>query len=85
MDMRAKTCCFTGHRSLNGAEKLKVAVRLRKVIKELVKQGIVKIMCSVVLQAHQELQKVFSFDTELQLKSLKMIMLIDLTQQATLS
>lgn len=41
MDMRAKTCCFTGHRSLNGAEKLKVAVRLRKVIKELVKQGIV--------------------------------------------
>ena len=41
MDMRAKSCCFTGHRSLNGAEKLKVAVRLRKVIKELVKQGIV--------------------------------------------
>lgn len=41
MDMRAKTCCFTGHRSLNGAEKLKVAVRLRKVIRELVKQGIV--------------------------------------------
>ena len=31
MDMRAKTCCFTGHRSLNGAEKLKVVVRLRKV------------------------------------------------------
>ena len=26
MDMRAKTCCFTGHRSLNGVEKLKVAV-----------------------------------------------------------
>ncbi len=41
MDMRAKTCCFTGHRSLSGAEKLKVAVRLRKAIKELVKQGIV--------------------------------------------
>ena len=41
MDMRAKTCSFTGHRSLNGAEKLKVAVRLRKAIKELVKQGIV--------------------------------------------
>jgi uncharacterized phage-like protein YoqJ len=40
MDMRAKTCCFTGHRSLNGAEKLKVVVRLRKVIRELVKQGI---------------------------------------------
>ena len=40
MDMRAKTCCFTGHRSLSGAEKLKVAVRLRKAIKELVKQGI---------------------------------------------
>ena len=41
MDMRAKTCCFTGHRSLNGAEKLTVGVRLRKTIKELVKQGIV--------------------------------------------
>ncbi len=35
MDMRAKTCCFTGHRSMSGAEKLKVAVRLRKAIKEL--------------------------------------------------
>lgn len=33
MDMRAKTCCFTGHRSLNGAEKLTVGVRLRKTIK----------------------------------------------------
>ena len=41
MDMRAKTCCFTGHRSLNGAEKLTVGVRLRKTIKELVKQGVV--------------------------------------------
>ena len=41
MDMRAKTCCFTGHRSLSVAEKLKVAVRLRKVIREFVKQGIV--------------------------------------------
>ena len=35
MDMRAKTCCFTGHRSMSGVEKLKVAVRLRKAIKEL--------------------------------------------------
>ena len=35
MDMRAKACCFTGHRSLSVAEKLKVAVRLRKAIKEL--------------------------------------------------
>ncbi len=35
MDMRAKTCCFTGHRSLSGAEKLKVAVRLRKAIKSI--------------------------------------------------
>ena len=35
MDMRAKTCCFTGHRSMSVAEKLKVAVRLRKAIKEL--------------------------------------------------
>ena len=41
MDMRAKVCCFTGHRSLSVAEKIKVAVRLRKAIKELVKQGIV--------------------------------------------
>lgn len=41
MDMRAKACCFTGHRSLSVAEKIKVAVRLRKAIKELVKQGIV--------------------------------------------
>jgi len=32
-------------------------------------------MCSVVLQAHQELQKVFSFDTEIQLKSLKKILI----------
>ena len=41
MDMRAKTCCFIGHRSLNGAEKLTVGVRLRKTIKELIKQGVV--------------------------------------------
>ena len=40
MDMRAKVCCFTGHRSLSVAEKIKVAVRLRKAIKELVKQGV---------------------------------------------
>ena len=37
--------------------------------------SILKIMCSVVLQAHQELQKVFSFDTEPQLKSLKKILI----------
>ena len=34
MDLRAKTCCFTGHRSLSHKEKLKVAVRLRRVIEE---------------------------------------------------
>ena len=41
MDLRAKTCCFTGHRSLSGEEKLKVAVRLRKIIEEQIKAGIV--------------------------------------------
>ena len=41
MDLRAKTCCFTGHRSLSGAEKLKAAVRLRRVIEEQIKAGIV--------------------------------------------
>ena len=41
MDLRAKTCCFTGHRSLSGAEKLKAAVRLRRVIEEQIKDGIV--------------------------------------------
>ena len=41
MDLRAKTCCFTGHRSLSGAEKLKVAVRSRRVIEEQIKAGIV--------------------------------------------
>ena len=40
MDLRAKTCCFTGHRSLSGAEKLKAAVRLRRVIEEQIKAGI---------------------------------------------
>ena len=39
MHLRAKTCCFTGHRSLSHEEKLKVAVRLRKIIE---KQGSVK-------------------------------------------
>ena len=41
MDLRAKTCCFTGHRSLSGKEKLKAAVRLRKIIAEQIKSGIV--------------------------------------------
>ena len=41
MDLRKKTCCFTGHRSLNGEEKLKVAVRLRKIIEEQIKAGVV--------------------------------------------
>ena len=41
MDLRAKTCCFTGHRSLSHKEKLKVAVRLRRVIEEQIKAGIV--------------------------------------------
>ena len=41
MDLRAKTCCFTGHRSLSGEEKLTAAVRLRRVIEEQIKAGIV--------------------------------------------
>lgn len=41
MDLRAKTCCFTGHRNLIHEEKLKVAVRLREIIEEQIKAGIV--------------------------------------------
>ena len=41
MDMRAKTCCFTGHRNLSSGEKLTAAVRLRRVIEEQIKAGIV--------------------------------------------
>ena len=41
MDLRAKPCCFTGHRSLSGEEKMKAAVRLRRVIEEQIKAGIV--------------------------------------------
>lgn len=41
MDLRAKTCCFTGHRSLNREEKLKAAVHLRRVIEEQIKSGVV--------------------------------------------
>lgn len=41
MDLRAKTCCFTGHRNLSHEEKLKVAVRLREIIEEQIKAGIV--------------------------------------------
>ena len=41
MNLRAKTCCFTGHRSLSHEEKLKAAVRLRRIIEEQIKSGIV--------------------------------------------
>ena len=41
MDLRAKTCCFTGHRSLSNEEKLKVAVRLREIIAVQIKAGVV--------------------------------------------
>ena len=41
MNLRAKTCCFTGHRNLSSGEKLKAAVRLRRVIEEQIKAGIV--------------------------------------------
>lgn len=41
MNLRAKTCCFTGHRSLSHEGKLKVAVRLREIIAEQIKAGVV--------------------------------------------
>ena len=41
MDLRAKTCCFTGHRSLSNEKKLKVAVRLREIIAVQIKAGVV--------------------------------------------
>ena len=41
MNLRAKTCCFTGHRSLSNEEKLKVAVRLREIIAVQIKAGVV--------------------------------------------
>lgn len=41
MDLRTKTCCFTGHRNLSSGEKLKAAVRLRRVIEEQIKAGVV--------------------------------------------
>lgn len=41
MDLRAKSCCFTGHRSLSHEEKLKAVVRLRKIIAEQIKAGVV--------------------------------------------
>ena len=41
MNLRAKTCCFTGHRSLSHEEKLKVAVRLREIIAEQIEAGVV--------------------------------------------
>lgn len=41
MDLRAKTCCFTGHRSLRHEEKLIVAVRLREIIAEQIEAGVV--------------------------------------------
>ena len=41
MDMKSKTCCFTGHRTMSDQEKQIAAVRLRQVIAELVKEGVV--------------------------------------------
>ena len=41
MDLRAKTCCFSGHRSMSSEEKLKVAVRLREIIVEQIEAGVV--------------------------------------------
>lgn len=41
MDLRSKTCCFTGHRAMSEQEKQVTAVRLRQVIAALVKEGVV--------------------------------------------
>lgn len=41
MDLRAKTCCFTGHRNLSNEDKLKLAVRLRKFIEKQIRAGVV--------------------------------------------
>lgn len=41
MDLKSKTCCFTGHRTMSDQEKQIVAVRLRQVIAALVKEGVV--------------------------------------------
>lgn len=41
MDLKSKTCCFTGHRVMSNQEKQIAAVRLRQVIAELVKEGVV--------------------------------------------
>ena len=40
-DLKSKTCCFTGHRVMSDQEKQIAAVRLRQVIAELVKEGVV--------------------------------------------
>ena len=41
MDLKSKTCCFAGHRVMSDQEKQIAAVRLRQVIAELVKEGVV--------------------------------------------
>ena len=41
VDLKSKTCCFTGHRVMSDQEKQIAAVRLRQVIAELVKEGVV--------------------------------------------
>ena len=41
MDLKSKTCCFTGHRAMSDQEKQFAAVRLHQVIAALVKEGVV--------------------------------------------
>lgn len=41
MDLKSKTCCFTGHRTMSDQEKQIAAIRLREVIATLVKEGVV--------------------------------------------
>ena len=40
MDLRARTCCFTGHRNLSSGEKLKAAVRLRESLRNRSRLGL---------------------------------------------
>ena len=41
VDLKSKTCCFTGHRVMSDQEKQIAAVRLREVIAALMKEGVV--------------------------------------------
>ena len=64
MDLRAKTCCFTGHRSLSGEEKLKAAVRLRRVIEEQIKAGLAAQTVLEMKKEHPQLRLILVLPCE---------------------